>query len=173
MTTQNPALAEPFQGLEHLAAQRVEELRAEAGCTQRLLADEMSRLGFNWSRETVAQIKGGRRRVFIGELIGLSIVFGEPVSTFLIPQEHSDWQEALLLPDGRALGAALAAQLIAGRSGQVGPGGASDWAAAELASGGPRPIAEALWRARRDGGRSEAVQPIQLIQAPEHAKEPA
>ena len=68
-----------------VVASRLREARATAAWTQATLADAMGRLGFPWARITVAEIEGLRRAVSIEELLGLAILFGKPLVSFIIP----------------------------------------------------------------------------------------
>lgn len=51
--------------------------RARAALSQQEAADKMAALGYDcWSRQTLAQIERGRRRVVAEELPGLALTFG-------------------------------------------------------------------------------------------------
>jgi transcriptional regulator with XRE-family HTH domain len=164
----------PFHGLDDLARYRMARLRDESGCSQKELAAEMARLGFAWTRETVAQLERdlrgpdgeplpdlSSRNLAVDELIGLAIVFGVAVVTFLMPRP-GETPEALVLPDGRALSPELVLELIANFA-----GGGPFEVAADAASGGPRPIAEKLREARALPRQPEPSRPaIDLIEIP-------
>jgi transcriptional regulator with XRE-family HTH domain len=70
--------------LDNVIAARVREHRVGVGgLTQDQLAFRMQACGFGWSRVTVTEIEAGRRRVTVGELVGLSLIFGCPVSSIV------------------------------------------------------------------------------------------
>jgi len=72
-----PTLAEEI-------ARRVKELRAERSWSQAQLAEEMHALGFPWTRMTVTEIEGPRRRtVSVEELFGLAYVFDVGIKRLL------------------------------------------------------------------------------------------
>jgi hypothetical protein len=60
--------------------------RTERDWSQLELARRMTRRGYRWTRQSVADIESGRRRVSLEELFGLAMLFDFPVSGFLIPR---------------------------------------------------------------------------------------
>lgn len=73
--------------LVEVLADRVRYFRDIRGWTQDQLAEQVSRLGFNWTRVTVAEVegKGRKRRVTIEELVALAMTFGTGVTHLLAP----------------------------------------------------------------------------------------
>lgn len=64
-------------------ARSVKQMRQQCGRTQAQLADDMSRLGFDWKRITVAETESGKRRPSWEELVGLCALFGTPLPKVL------------------------------------------------------------------------------------------
>ena len=65
-------------------AGRVRELRTERRLSQAQLAEAMAELGFGWSRMTVTEVEGARRRaVSVEELLGLAYVLDVGVKRLL------------------------------------------------------------------------------------------
>ena len=83
--------------LEHVIARNVSELRTETDATQHDLAESMRERGFRWQTNRVAQIETLRRPVSLLEVVGLSRVFGVPVSRLLAGEDKID------LPSGAAI----------------------------------------------------------------------
>lgn len=79
---------------DHLRARR-----AEAGWTQTQLAQAMARLGFDWKRQTVAEVELGTRRVSFEELLAMAALYGEPVLSLMQPGDG----DYLRFPENRAL----------------------------------------------------------------------
>lgn len=78
-------VARVMLSIPEAVGRRVRALRTDRGWTQQQLADEMERLGFPWKRITVAEVEGVRRRsVSVDELLGLALLFREPVPGFLL-----------------------------------------------------------------------------------------
>ena len=104
--------------IEHVIARNVTELRDERGTTQTDLAEAMRRIGFRWQANRVAQIETLRRPVALLEVVGLSRVFGVPVSRLLAGEDE------IALPTGTtaplaAIRAALAGEPISPEEWQV------------------------------------------------------
>lgn len=161
-------------------ADRLRRRRLEAGWTQADLADAMTRLGFSWKRITVAEVEAGARapedtgpsregrRVSLEELLGLAILYGEPLLKLLLPgpaeflvlpKRTLHNQEALAAISGnapsRTLRPDLVVTLMLGENGAIGDGG-DNWGAARRAAlledgeDDWRP-AKDLWERRRLG----------------------
>lgn len=130
---------------------RLKEHRAGAGWTQARLAEAMAQLGFQWSRQQVAEVEAGTRRVTDRELLGLAALYGVPVLAFLSPAD-GEWVE---FPGVGSLDPGVVRELL---SGEGGP----DWEAARevcLAPAGDddwRP-ASGLWKARQALGATKTT----------------
>lgn len=135
-----------------LIAEHLRGRRTEVGWTQAQLAQAMTRLGFDWKRQTVAEVEIGTRRVSFEELLGLAALYSEPVLSLMRPgngdyvrfpenrQIDPDDVQALLAP-GPDVGPTWTA---AARIARVrDPGGSGDW----------RPGKD-LWQRRRAGRSS-------------------
>jgi len=86
MATRKPQKSQA-KPLGDVLADRVRYFRDIRRWTQDELAEQMSLLGFNWNRVTVAEVEGkGRgRRVTIEELVALAMTFGTGVTHLLAP----------------------------------------------------------------------------------------
>ena len=135
-----------------IVAERVRQARTDAGWTQEQLADAMSQAGHDWKRVTVAEVETQGRRVSLEELLTLAVLFGVPMLHFLLVGES----DAVQLPESsrcyRTIGDLSANELILGKGGRMGSGGA-DWEEARRIAAGPtdddswRP-ARAMWARR-------------------------
>lgn len=136
----------PPRPLFDVIAEAIRGLRDEAGYSQENLAAAMRSYGFNWTKTTVGEIEGPRRRrVSIEELFGLSMIFDTKVAHFMlsVPSVNRpliEMSSVLRLPQSEML------ELI-GRNIRVAP------SRQEEASG---PIAD-LVRLRRDRSRAAVV----------------
>lgn len=135
-----------------IIADHLRSRRAWAGWTQTQLAQAMARLGFDWKRQTVAEVELGTRRVSLEELLGMAALFSESLPSLIRPGDG----DRLRFPDDRALDPRDVRALLdateatgplwppAARVARVrGPGTDSDW----------RPGRD-LWRQRRAGSRT-------------------
>jgi transcriptional regulator with XRE-family HTH domain len=75
-------------GIHALVGGHVRRLRTEQGLTQEDVAEGMVERGFGWTRVTVAEIEGGKRRITIDEWLGLALVFAVPAISLLIPEDR-------------------------------------------------------------------------------------
>lgn len=141
--------------------QNIKRLRDQAGWTQQRLAEAMSDLGWKWRRVTVAEVESSeevegsdgrvrlvpRRRISFEELLHVVALFGVPMVELLLPQVNVD-----VAPEGSEsfpLESEKARELILGRDGVVGRGGARWHAALCLArAAGERP-APAYWTGKQ------------------------
>jgi transcriptional regulator with XRE-family HTH domain len=96
--------------LEHVIARNVAELRAERDATQHDLAASMHDRGFRWQSNRVAQIETLRRPVSLLEIVGLSRVFGVPVSRLLAGEDKIDLPSGAVMPLTEVI-AALAGEI--------------------------------------------------------------
>lgn len=81
-----PDRAEP---ITRLLAQRVKQLREQAGMNQAELAERMSELRPNWSRSTVVKLETFKRQeVSIGDFLALAVVLGVPPPMLLADPRH-------------------------------------------------------------------------------------
>src|SRR5204863_2269645 len=71
-----------------IIAKEVQALRDDCGWTADELARRMRDEGFNrWTRSVVAAVENGGRQVRIDELVGLSLVAGRPITSFVFTVE--------------------------------------------------------------------------------------
>ena len=76
----------PPPTIDEVVGRRILKLRTEEGWSQDEVARRMRENGFkDWTRSVVAAIENGGRRVGLGELVGLSIVFWEPLAALVGP----------------------------------------------------------------------------------------
>lgn len=68
---------------EAVVGGNVARLRAAAGRTQAMLADDLGLRGITWRRSTVAQVETGRRSVSLAEAIALADALGVPLAELL------------------------------------------------------------------------------------------
>lgn len=127
-----------------LIAERARRLREDAGWTQAQVAEAMTRLGFKWTRVTVAEVELGTRRVSMEELVGLAAMYGEPLLLLLTP----DVGDRLEFPRKRGLDPADVVGLMLGEGGRIGPGGA-DWGPAARIALVREPNTASDWRPAR------------------------
>lgn len=73
-----------------VVAQRVSELRATNGWTQERLAAEMSALGFDWKRITVAEVERCARRLSLDEILAIAALAEQAVIGLLSPPDAVD-----------------------------------------------------------------------------------
>jgi transcriptional regulator with XRE-family HTH domain len=111
--------------LEHVIARNLAELRAEKGLsaglswphhfrtgyTQTDVAEAMRQVGFRWQSNRVAQIETLHRPVTLLEIVGLSRVFGVPVSRLLSGDDEIDLPSGIQVPLA-AVRAALAGEPV-------------------------------------------------------------
>jgi transcriptional regulator with XRE-family HTH domain len=130
---------------------RLKEHRAGAGWTQARLAEAMAQLGFQWSRQQVAEVEAGTRRVTDRELLGLAALYGVPVLAFLRPADD-EWVE---FPGVGSLDPGVVRELLSGEGGPdweaargvcLAPAGEEDW----------RPAPD-LWKARQALGATKTT----------------
>jgi transcriptional regulator with XRE-family HTH domain len=125
----------------------LKRVRNEAGWTQEKLAQAMLDCGWDqWKRVTTAEVEANTRRLSMEELLTLAALFAIPAIELMLPREG----EGLDLPRA-VLRTQQVRELIIGRKGQLGEGGAG-WPVAQRALGSPkykvRGPATDLWRAR-------------------------
>jgi len=138
-------------------AANVKRLRNEAGWTQEQLARDMSAVGFDWKRITVAEVEAASRRVSLEEMVGLASLFGETVMAFLDVRANY-----LRFGAARSLSGDELIEMFCGEGWQGGTVGPTWSRAAAVAGAEPgdrdwRP-APALWKRRSKGygeGRPE------------------
>lgn len=86
MAPDTPDRAEP---ITRLLAQRLKQLREQAGMNQAELAERMSELRPNWSRSTVVKLETFKRQeVSIGDFLALAAVLGVPPPMLLADPRH-------------------------------------------------------------------------------------
>jgi transcriptional regulator with XRE-family HTH domain len=86
--TPKRAQREPRPGSRFLAdvlADNIAGYRSMRKLSQRALADEMRRLGHQWSASTVSDIENGDRSVAVDELVGLALVLDTNPPALLDP----------------------------------------------------------------------------------------
>jgi transcriptional regulator with XRE-family HTH domain len=76
------------------------------------LADAMNRLGYAWSRVTVAEIENGSRKVSLDELLALAGLYGLPLIELLRPPKG----QCIRLEDGRVLDEDASLQMVLGEA---------------------------------------------------------
>jgi transcriptional regulator with XRE-family HTH domain len=129
------------QTLAEAVGDNIGDLRRISGWSQERLAEAMSQMGFHWNRQTAAESERGvRRRASLEEVLALAALFSVPALQILMPQPgHAiDLNEHLTEWD-----CVLVNELMLGRGGMVGEGGAA-WRAPIRACQGvsPRPASD-------------------------------
>ncbi len=128
-----------------IIAENIRNLRLEAGWTQQQLADAMTAIGFTWARETAVEVERTGRKVQLEEVVGIAALFGIPIMELLLP----DNQTAIVVGNASTDRGQLS-ELMLGRGGKIGNGGA-DWLAPLYIVGGGKTIerpAVDLWQNR-------------------------
>lgn len=64
---------------------RVRELRKAHDWTAERLAAEMTKAGFDWTRQTVTNMETGRRNLGVDELVGLAVVLDVALLHLMVP----------------------------------------------------------------------------------------
>jgi transcriptional regulator with XRE-family HTH domain len=83
-------------------------IREERGWQQEILARHAcADLGVDWTRETVLRIEQGRRKLTLGETVGLCFVFGVPLQELLQGEGI-----ALVVPEGLRMPLAAMGELL-------------------------------------------------------------
>jgi transcriptional regulator with XRE-family HTH domain len=129
-----------------IIAENLRNLRLEAGWTQQQLANAMTAIGFGWARETAVEVERYGRKLQLEEVLGIAALFSVPVVELLLPDEET----ALDMPKAHLEREQLR-ELMVGRGGRIGEGGA-DWVAGIYALGGGRTVerpAVDLWQNRK------------------------
>lgn len=126
-------------------------LRSDAGLTQQSLADDMSALGFEWNRFTVAETERAvKRRASFEELVAIAALFAVPVVCLFDEESTTE----VRLTDSLGVRGDDFAELLVGHGAKRGTGG-SAWLTARTVVGDriERPPSVAL-RDRGTGGTS-------------------
>ncbi|MFN2489883.1 MAG: hypothetical protein ABR529_09135 [Actinomycetota bacterium] len=151
---------------EWLIARTMRQFRLQSHLSQEALAANMTMMGFDWKRITVAEVERLARRVSFLELLGLAALFGVRMVGFLLLEPGT----ALQFPDGRIVEAELVNELIQGQwvfnfeSGtplrpDEDVDSERDWQAAALVAGST--IGFHDWRPAKDLDRPWEQEPIE------------
>jgi len=82
-----------------IVAANLKRLRLDSGTTQANLAGMMERFGFSWTRVTVAEVEGCKRKVSLDELTATAALYGVPLVQLLLPRPS----QRLRFPGGRTV----------------------------------------------------------------------
>lgn len=147
-------------GYQSIVAWQLKRLRLEANTTQAQLAEAVNRLGFSWSRVTVAEIEAGSRRVSLEELVAIAALFATPLIELLLPAPF----HYLRLPNGRIAEPTELLSLVTGIGSDEEEYGFRMWSAA-LNIAGVRPTEEDWRPAVNRPFESYPHHRVQIVQA--------
>jgi len=125
-----------------IVAANLKRLRVDSGTTQASLAGMMERFGFSWTRVTVAEVEGCKRKVSLDELAATAALYGVPLVQLLLPRPS----QRLRFPGGRTVDPQVLVAMVTGGGYDVDSLG-GDWTPA-LDISGVRPW-EDDWRPAR------------------------
>lgn len=98
------------EAYEHVVTRNIAALRVRLDLHQKDLAERMKDLGYRWRQQTVADIENDKRRVTVGELLGLAHALETDVPSLLLPPRNY----LVTLPSGLEIDSGKVEMLILG-----------------------------------------------------------